>query len=264
MGGRFEAGVEMKTMKTFLAAPLGVAMVLAPPLTATTAQESVSSSQRAELPDQAASKAEISQFRSSLSGHAASRKGMVSGSNDAYSVTVSVEPDGSVSTNVVQHAPDDGTNDWVTLEGGLQLDISEATSDDSYADLGGFASGGMVEPMRVSGCQALSNKDGWIRRANCKVFDQNAGPTIVSGTFYADYSVKTGRGRIDKVFANREQCGTGGGDSPSLYINRKYDDGAVPAQAIHSWRCKAVGLPVYRNVRHDLLVDGSAWSVIVE
>lgn len=256
----------MKAKKALLAGGLGVVTALGLPLT-TTAQESVpvSSTQRIQLPDETASKADLEQFQSSFKGYETSREGKTSGSNDSYLVRVSVEPDGSVSTSVVQHAPDDGTNDWVTLDGGLQLNISAATAEDSYANLDEFRSGeGTMDPLRVSDCEALSNKDGWIRRANCKVFDQNAGPTIISGTFYADYSVKTGRGRIDKVFAPREQCGTGGGNNPELFINRRLDDGNVPAQAIHRWRCKITGVPLYRNARHDLLVDGSAWSVIVE
>lgn len=111
----------------------------------------------------------------------------------------------------------------------------------------------------ISGCDSLPAKNGWTRRADCWVYSSTTLHDL-SASFYFDYSVKAGRGRIDKVYGADRQCwGTASG---SLYIARKLNAGSTPALAINEIHCNIGGVKTVDWQQH-VYAYGSAWSELV-
>lgn len=211
------------------------------------------------LPGPSAPDGEIQEYQDALASSAASSDLMatggstLTGENKSFDVIIT-EEQGVYRTSVTQTGPVEGDSEYVHLSDGRTLDLSEIIP---------HAEGSSSHPQRVSGCRALSDQNGWIRRADCYVYDSFPLIPFVSGWFYADYSVKTGYGRVDTVYGKGAQCFGGGGVTDhALYIARKLSSGTVPARAVHSWRCEVLG--VSGPARHDLLVRTSAWSEVIE
>lgn len=191
-------------------------------------------------------------------GSLASGEGSIRGRNATWDVEIAQTPEGA-SASVVQVGAISEKSRYLTLSGGMVVDMVELEEEvDAHVRDGGM---GMAS---VSGCNVLPDSAGWIRRADCLVYDSGPFLRAVWGKFYANYSVQTGKGRVDNVYAPSASCfyGAGAPTNQQLYITRKLSSGSTPARAVHSWTCK-VG-PITGNARHDLLVLTRAWSEVIE
>lgn len=165
---------------------------------------------------------------------------------------------------------------WDSLGGGSPVSIDQLTTGETVER---FADGsikvtqvetptsaiepapGTVGPMAVTGCRALSNSAGWIRRADCRVRVSYA---VIWMEFTADYSVKSGAGRVDAV--RQASMGVTFGDYKGLKlsITRKLNSGSAPATAritATSWVGPIEQANVYKGTAWmQLNVLTSAWT----
>lgn len=179
----------------------------------------------------------------------------ISGRNDAFVVSITNSRQGA-HFSLVQIGPVSESSDELTLDNGQEIDMT------SMVNLTHDQSASNWAPNKVSGCRTLPNQNGWVRRADCLVYDSTRGVAVISGQFTADYSVKSGGGRVDLVYGAHAQCGTVGPvTSQNLEIVRPQNVGTVPARAMHEFKCGVGGLGWY--ARHDLLAYGSAWSEVI-
>lgn len=118
-----------------------------------------------------------------------------------------------------------------------------------------------ITPMSVSGCQAIPNSGGWIRRTNCAIKWDSA--TMGFG-FVGNYSVKSGAGRVDGAWArdgwyyNRLPGRVV--DSHNLRIGRTVSTSSHYAWARLYYRTIFGGISTTRYL--EFRVKGSAWSAV--
>lgn len=150
--------------------------------------------------------------------------------------------------------------------GGVRIDISDVFEPPSasvhvrqsmYEGL--TAAGAPVQPFAntISGCTALPNSGGWVRRTNCRLYS-NGG--AASATMFFDYSVRSGGGRIDGTpYSGGRQCVLGAVTNPSVSVIRRLNSGTTPAQARQSFDCLYAG-HITTHAWHAAFAYGSVWG----
>ncbi len=133
-------------------------------------------------------------------------------------------------------------------DGSITVSSVEQPSRISSSDTKGVSRAAKLAPPR--GCKALPNSKGWIRRADCTV---KVDLVLIMLAFEADYSVKSGYGRIDAVRYPQARTIGGWHDSLSLKIGRKVSSGKAPATARLSAR---VGVGPFKGIG----VSNTAWT----
>ncbi|UFU04258.1 hypothetical protein LQF12_06665 [Ruania suaedae] len=179
--------------------------------------------------------------------------------NGALVAAVSVYADGSLGLSLVQSGPIDDPSDTIVEFDSASVDFSEIADNLSEARDEMAASGDISIQSTPSGCNSLPSQNGWIRRADCFIYDSMT-PPVVSGSFYFDYSVKSGAGRVDQVYPSTAQqwCGPSTPTNSSLTINRSVSSGSAPARADHRFNCD-LG-PTSVPQLQTIWVLTSAWS----
>lgn len=189
------------------------------------------------------------------------------GSNESLTAEVQVYSDGSLALTVAQTDTiaatdstiiqfESATIDFVQVSEALNLQNSQfVVSGGSAATVPADAS-----PLDVpTGCTALPNSGGWIRRADCYVYDSVHAPPLngVAASAYFDYSVKSASGRMDSIRRNDSHC-AGGFSSSQAYVDRQYNSGSLPARGLHEVDCN---WGVFSSTHiQQVLVLGTAWS----
>lgn len=176
----------------------------------------------------------------------------IHGQGSSFSVALYVYDDGSVHSSIVQVGPVLDRVDYLVEGPGLRIDVREAM--EALPRTGMSTSG-------VSGCDALPNLNGWIRRADCTVYDSMT-PPIISGWFQVNYSVKSGAGRIDgNPWGEGMWCIDGYPTGEDIRVVRRLSSGSTPAQVYHDAYCD-VSIPYVPSyyIWHKLKVRTSAWT----
>lgn len=111
----------------------------------------------------------------------------------------------------------------------------------------------------VSGCHAISDKDGWKRRTDCLV--QWKSVALGMG-FEANYSVKSGGGRVDSVTSRKDLTynNTPGRKvtDQSTYVGRK-----TSTSSMYAWGRTWIKTEVAGTSKTwylEIRVKGSAWA----
>jgi len=111
----------------------------------------------------------------------------------------------------------------------------------------------------VSGCQAISNKDGWKRRTNCVVRWKSV--TLGMG-FQANYSVKSGAGRVDKI-TSREDLTYNNTPGRKVTAQSTKVGRTLSTSTMYAWGqtwIKTETAGVTKTWYLELRVKGSAWA----
>ena len=139
--------------------------------------------------------------------------------------------------------------------GGVTIDISEVFEAPA-AESSDPEGGSMPRLAGISGCTALPDSGGWVRRAGCRLYS-NGG--AASATMWFDYSVKSGGGRMDGTpYSGGQQCLLGLAQDVDVRVVRRLNSGSVAAQSRHSFRCVYPTQDV--GAWHAAFAYGSAWS----
>lgn len=177
--------------------------------------------------------------------------------SNSLSAQVYVYEDGSLATSIGQTGPIHNPRDAVLQFDSATIDFGEISDALARPNQGSQGTGGLTPMAAPSGCDSLPNSGGWIRRADCFVYDSVNFLRGVSASAYFDYSVKSGAGRIDRISANDAQC-TVAPVTHSAYIYRQDNVGSTPAQGIHKVDCNWGYTHTTHNQR--VFAYGSAWS----
>lgn len=189
------------------------------------------------------------------------------GTNAALAAEVHVYDDGSLALSVAQTdsitptdstviAFDSATVDFVRISDALNLRSPDADATESSLTSEAMDIALLDVP---TGCDSLPNSGGWIRRANCYVYDSVHAPPLngVAASAYFNYSVKSQAGRMDSIRRNDSNC-AGGFSSSQAYVDRRHNSGTLPARGLHEVDCNW-GVFSSTHVQ-QVLVLGTAWS----
>jgi len=178
------------------------------------------------------------------------------GKSRSLSASISIYEDGSLDLSLVQTDVIEQQADSVVVFESATVDFSQV-SDALVHDDAALDGDDVSVQATPTGCAALPNQGGWIRRANCYVYDSTNIAPVVSASFYFDYSVKSASGRIDRMYGAQRYC-LAGSATGTLSIIRKQNSGTAPARGDNTVICKVGGVSV--DNLQQLLVLGTAWS----
>lgn len=194
----------------------------------------------------------------------AAEAGQLVAESESVAVTITVLEDGNLGLGMVQLAPATSDNGVVDI-GGVRVDFfpllhavtAELVANASPAERSSMPD---VTARGVSGCTALPNSGGWVRRADCTVYGSRTPPTS-SASILVSYSVKSGGGRIDGTPSQlATRCAVGAPANKSLTIIRRLNSGSVPARVDYTFDCVRGGGSLGTPARLSFYAYGSAWE----
>lgn len=178
------------------------------------------------------------------------------GESRSLSARISIYEDGSLDLSLVQTDVIDQPEDSVVAFESVTVDFSQVSDALVRGDML-LDDGDISVQSTPTGCAKLPNQGGWIRRADCYVYDSTNIAPVVSASFYFDYSVKSASGRIDRMYGAQRYC-LGGSATGKLSIARKQNSGSAPARGNNTVICHLGGIAI--DNLQQLLVLGTAWS----